>query len=88
MPVRAYERTGIVELAPGFMGKRQGELVLWLGWALFYGSGAVFLGFCLWWVAFRFGIVPQEERALEARFGAAYRAYKARVPRWLGFPRR
>jgi protein-S-isoprenylcysteine O-methyltransferase Ste14 len=61
-----------------------GELALWLGWALFYGSGAVLLACCLWWAAFRFVIVPQEERALEARFGEAYRAYRARVPRWLG----
>jgi protein-S-isoprenylcysteine O-methyltransferase Ste14 len=65
-----------------------GELVLWLGWGLFYGSGAVLIGFLLWFAMFNFVIVPQEERALEARFGEAYRAYKARVPRWLGFPRR
>jgi protein-S-isoprenylcysteine O-methyltransferase Ste14 len=65
-----------------------GELVLWLGWALFYGSVAVLLGFCLWLVEFRFVIVPREERALEARFGEPYRAYRARVPRWLGLPRR
>ena len=37
---------------------------------------------------FHFVIVPWEERDLEARFGAAYRAYKARVPRWLGLHRR
>jgi protein-S-isoprenylcysteine O-methyltransferase Ste14 len=36
---------------------------------------------------FTFVIVPWEERDLEARFGEAYRAYKARVPRWLGLPR-
>jgi len=29
-----------------------------------------------------------EERTLEARFGDAYRAYKAAVPRWLPRPRR
>jgi protein-S-isoprenylcysteine O-methyltransferase Ste14 len=27
--------------------------------------------------------IPAEERALAARFGAAYAAYRARVPRWL-----
>src|SRR5215216_6180280 len=63
-----------------------GELVLWLGWALFYGSLAALIGFLLWFAMFNVVIVPQEERALEARFGEAYLAYKARVPRWLGFP--
>ena len=64
------------------------ELVLWFGWALFYGSLAVFIGFLLWWIMLNFYAIPYEERDLEARFGEAYRAYKARVPRWLGLPRR
>jgi protein-S-isoprenylcysteine O-methyltransferase Ste14 len=64
-----------------------GEVVLWLGWAVFYGSVADVLGCCLWLVVFRF-VVPQEERALEARYGEDYRAYARRVPRWLGVPRR
>jgi protein-S-isoprenylcysteine O-methyltransferase Ste14 len=64
------------------------ELAFWFGWALFYGSIAVLIGFLLFWVALNFMIVPYEERDLEARFGEAYRDYKARVPRWLGLPRR
>ena len=64
------------------------ELTFWFGWALFYGSIAVLIGFLLWLAMFHFVIVPWEERDLEARFGDAYRAYKARVPRWLGLPRR
>ena len=64
------------------------ELVFWFGWALFYGSLTVLIGFLLWFVLFNFVIVPWEERDLEARFGEAYRAYKAQVPRWLRLTRR
>ena len=59
------------------------ELVLWLGWALFYGSLVVFTGFLALGAGLNL-VVPREERALEARFGEAYRKYKATVPRWLG----
>ncbi len=31
--------------------------------------------------------IPAEEVALSTRFGPAYTAYQARVPRWLGLPR-
>jgi protein-S-isoprenylcysteine O-methyltransferase Ste14 len=34
-------------------------------------------------IAMRHGVVAREEAYLERRFGVAYRAYKARVPRWL-----
>jgi len=60
------------------------ELAFWFGWALFYGSAAVLIGFLLLFGLFNFGAVPWEERDLEARFGEAYRQYKQAVPRWLG----
>ena len=60
-----------------------GELVLWFGWALFYGSVAVLIGFLLILVMMNFRAVPREERDLEARFGDSYLEYKKRVPRWL-----
>lgn len=47
-------------------------------------SGLVPLaGFVIWVDRFQ---IPQEEVALEASFGAEYRRYAGRVPRWLGVP--
>jgi protein-S-isoprenylcysteine O-methyltransferase Ste14 len=64
-----------------------GELALWLGWTILYGSIPVLIGF-----AVLGGVVavlaPREERALESKFGEGYRQYKARVPRWPGAARR
>lgn len=64
------------------------ELAFWLGWALFFGSIAVLIGFLALFMLFNFVAVPHEERELETRFGEAYRAYKAQVPQWIGLPRR
>ena len=35
------------------------------------------------WLTLRFGVIRHEEAHLEAKFGDAYRGYKARVRRWL-----
>jgi monoterpene epsilon-lactone hydrolase len=59
------------------------ELTLWLGWAVFYGSFSVLIGFAILFAL----LVPgarYEERVMEARFGDTYRAYRSDVPRWLG----
>ncbi|HZS67278.1 MAG TPA: isoprenylcysteine carboxylmethyltransferase family protein [Burkholderiales bacterium] len=60
-----------------------GDLLILAGWALWLANAAAFLGLPLF-VAYlnRFQIAA-EERALQARFGAAYDAYRAAVRRWL-----
>jgi protein-S-isoprenylcysteine O-methyltransferase Ste14 len=60
-----------------------GSATLLLAWALYLGNVAAFAGVPLFILYMnRFQIAP-EERALEARFGAEYLAYRTRVPRWL-----
>ena len=59
------------------------ELALWVGWAVLYGSIIVFAGLITLCVVVSI-LAPREERALEAKFGEAYRQYMARVPRWQG----
>jgi protein-S-isoprenylcysteine O-methyltransferase Ste14 len=64
-----------------------GELALWLGWAILYGSIPVLIGFAVLGTVVAL-LAPREDRALEAKFGDIYGKYKARVPRWLGVARR
>ncbi len=61
---------------------------IWLGWAIFYGSVVMLIWTVVGWMLLNYLKVPQEERGLEARFGEAYRAYRRRVPRWIGTIRR
>jgi protein-S-isoprenylcysteine O-methyltransferase Ste14 len=58
-----------------------GELGLWFGWAIVYGSIAVAIGFVLLCVIVHL-FLPREERALRARLGDLYREYEGRTPRW------
>jgi len=60
-----------------------GLATLLLAWAIYLGNLAALAGVPLFILYMnRFQIGP-EERALEARFGAEYIAYRARARRWL-----
>ena len=63
---------------------------------LYVGGSLAYIGLCLFFnlvwglilmlpmlVLLNWGIVRREEAYLERKFGEAYRAYKARVPRWI-----
>jgi protein-S-isoprenylcysteine O-methyltransferase Ste14 len=63
-------------------------MFMWLGWAIFYGSVVTLIWSVVGWTLLNYLKVPQEERGLEARFGQVYRAYRRRVPRWIGTIRR
>jgi protein-S-isoprenylcysteine O-methyltransferase Ste14 len=64
------------------------ELILLLGWIIFYGSFALVIAFVAWFIFFQYYAMPNEERILEAHFGESYREYKNCVPRWVGRARR
>jgi protein-S-isoprenylcysteine O-methyltransferase Ste14 len=63
---------------------------MYLGWVLVY-LGAAILANALWpllvlpivVIVVRRRVIAREEAYLERRFGGAYRAYRARVRRWL-----
>jgi protein-S-isoprenylcysteine O-methyltransferase Ste14 len=61
------------------------ELAVWLGWAVFFGSLAILLGFLVAGLVFQIIVIPWEERTLQARLGVSYVEYRNTVPRWLGF---
>jgi protein-S-isoprenylcysteine O-methyltransferase Ste14 len=59
------------------------ELGLWLGWAVWYGSVGVLIGFAIALIVLT-AAAQYEEGVLDARFGDAFRAYRSTVPRWFG----
>jgi protein-S-isoprenylcysteine O-methyltransferase Ste14 len=60
-----------------------GLLVVSVGAALVAGTWLMWLVPVLVFVLDNFVIVPFEERSMERTFGDAYRAYRARVRRWI-----
>lgn len=60
-----------------------GLVILLLGWGLRLGDGFALLIPPLFLWAITVLQIKPEERALSAKFGAAYEAYRARVRRWI-----
>lgn len=60
-----------------------GLIILYFGLALALTSGWALLLFPLCMTVLRRGVILREEAFMEGKFGEAYRAYKAKVPRWL-----
>lgn len=58
------------------------------GEALYFGSGNQLVYALCVLAGFHVRVVLGEEKALRRTFGAAYAAYCARVPRWIGFPKK
>ena len=59
-----------------------GDWCLLVGMALLLQTAWPLVFAPLIWVMLRFGVIRHEEAHLEAKFGAAYRAYQAKVRRW------
>ena len=60
-----------------------GDWLILLGVSLLLSTFWPLLFAPLIWFMLRFGVIRHEEAHLEAKFGDAYRGYKARVRRWL-----
>jgi protein-S-isoprenylcysteine O-methyltransferase Ste14 len=57
-------------------------LVVWFGWAVWYGSFPVLVNLSFFWVILNFFVIPREERGLEACHKEHYRQYLQKAPRW------
>ena len=62
-----------------------GLTLLLAGLSIFLASDWMLVMTIVFMPVIHFGVVKREERYLEAKFGDAYRAYKASVPRY-GIP--
>ncbi len=80
-PMSALVETGLYRVTrnPMYLGM----LLVLAGSAMLTGSLSPFLVLPVFFVIIRQRFVLREEALLEAQFGAQYRAFRERVPRWL-----
>jgi protein-S-isoprenylcysteine O-methyltransferase Ste14 len=80
-PTRALVTTGIHGRTrnPIYLGM----FLIYAGIGLALGSLSILALMLPLGLVMRYGVVAREEAYLESRFGDAYRAYKARVRRWV-----
>jgi len=57
-----------------------------VGIGIICASWVFLLTALVWIISWNFGVVD-EERLLLAKYGDAYREYRSRTPKWIGFPR-
>ena len=62
-------------------------VVIFLGVGLAATSWVFLVASVVEWAAWT-SAIPEEERTMIAKYGAAYEEYMRATPRWLGFPRR
>lgn len=82
-PTRVLITTDVYRLSRNPM--KSGLFLVLLGECLVSGSRALMAWAAAFFIANVIYIRWFEERGLERRFGAAYAAYRAQVPRWLGW---
>ena len=81
LPTKALATTGPYRFSrnPDYVA----QALLYLALSLAFGGWWSLFAFVPTIVAIRYGVISQEERYLEERFGEEYRAYKRRVRRWV-----
>jgi len=85
-PMTPHEASSLVIAGPNRWSRNPmyvGLLLVLVGWGSWLGSVASLLVVPLAWAWLRRFQVEPEERALAARFGEAYAAYRAAVRRWV-----
>jgi protein-S-isoprenylcysteine O-methyltransferase Ste14 len=86
-PIEPWHRpTALVTTGPFRVTRNPmylGLALILLGFAVWLGSATPWLGIPMFVWAVSRNFIQREERWLEDRFGEDYRAYKARVRRWI-----